>query len=138
MTFFSAVAICFSKYVTFSGRARRAEYWWWALFVFIGGVVFGGADVIFFGVPEIAGPTTVLFDLITFLPGLSVWVRRLHDTDRSGWWTLLILIPLIGWLILLIWTLSKGTDGSNRFGADPITGAETVLRDSAIPPVRRG
>jgi uncharacterized membrane protein YhaH (DUF805 family) len=68
MTFIDAVKICFQKYVTFSGRARRAEYWWWSLFIIIGNLVFGGVDTVFFGVPEITGPTAGLFSLATFLP----------------------------------------------------------------------
>lgn len=139
MNFITAVKTCFQKYVTFEGRARRAEYWWWVLFTIIASMILGGFDTIFFGVPEITGPTSGLFSLLTFLPGLSVWIRRLHDTDRSGWWALLIIIPLIGWLILLIWAIQKGTDGGNRFGPDPITGAEShvLLSDSGIPSVSR-
>jgi Protein of unknown function (DUF805) len=57
---------------------------------------------------------------ITLLPGIAVSIRRLHDLDRTGWWILLALIPLIGWIILLIWYISKGTDGPNRFGPDPL------------------
>ncbi|MBW6417868.1 DUF805 domain-containing protein [Celeribacter sp. PS-C1] len=125
MNFITAVKTCFSKYVTFQGRARRAEYWWWTLFVLIGNAIFGGADTIFFGVPDpdtsSVGVLAGLFSLAVFLPGLSVWVRRLHDINRSGWWAFLILIPIIGWVIMLVWALTKGTEGANRFGPDPIT-----------------
>ncbi|PTQ73483.1 DUF805 domain-containing protein [Celeribacter persicus] len=139
MTFIDAITTCFQKYVTFSGRARRAEYWWWSLFIILGSMIFGGVDTVFFGVPEITGPTAGIFSLVTFLPGLSVWIRRLHDVDRSGWWVLLILIPVIGWLVLLYWAVTRGTTGANRFGPDPITGEGTPLsyENSAIPPVTR-
>ncbi|MBU0644130.1 MAG: DUF805 domain-containing protein [Alphaproteobacteria bacterium] len=140
MTFLTAIKTCFSKYITLQGRARRAEYWWWVLFTIIAGIILGGVDMIFFGVPELTGPTSGLFSLATLLPGLAVWVRRLHDVNRSGWWVFLILIPLIGWLVLVIWAVTKGTSGPNRFGPDPITGEEAPLSytDSAIPPVNRG
>lgn len=146
MNFITAVKTCFSKYVVFQGRARRAEYWWWTLFVLMGSFLLGGVEMVFFGVPEIGGsadvasPLAGIFSLATFLPGISVWVRRLHDVNRSGWWMLLIIIPLFGWLILLYWALSKGDTGPNRFGPDPITGAGDPLNysQSATPPVNRG
>jgi uncharacterized membrane protein YhaH (DUF805 family) len=74
--------------------------------------------------------TNGLFGLVTFIPTVSVAIRRLHDSDRTGWWYLLIFVPLIGWIILLIWYVTKGTDGPNRFGPDPLT---TLV----IPPVPR-
>ena len=113
MGFAEAVKQGFSNYVNFSDRACRSEYWYWTLFVLIG---------------EIATPMidrsiglhmfSPIFVLATFLPSLSVGVRRLHDLDRSGWWILLGLIPLVGVIILIIWFCTKGTDGPNRFGAD--------------------
>ena len=74
--------------------------------------------------------TNGLFGLVTFIPTVSVAIRRLHDSDRTGWWYLLIFVPLIGWIILLIWYVTKGTDGPNRFGPDPLT---TLV----IPPAPR-
>jgi uncharacterized membrane protein YhaH (DUF805 family) len=64
-----------------------------------------------------------LFGLATFLPGLAVAVRRLHDIDRTGWWILLALIPLVGAIVLIIWYCTKGTDGPNRFGPNPLPAA---------------
>ncbi len=82
-----------------------------------------------------------IFGLIMFLPSISVAVRRLHDTDRSGWWWWLWLIPLIGWIILIIWYATVGTDGPNRFGPDPLEGAsggdEEFAHRSSIPSVAR-
>ncbi len=64
-------------------------------------------------------PVSGAFTLAVFLPSLAVSVRRLHDIDRSGWWTLLILIPLVGYIVLLVFFVKIGTDGPNRFGTDP-------------------
>ena len=115
MTFGTSIATCFSKYVNFQGRASRSEFWWFALFVFlvyfIAIIIDGAIDQSI--VQPIAG-------LALFLPSLSVQVRRLHDTDKSGWWSLLGIIPLIGSIILLIMCAFKGTPGTNRFGEDPL------------------
>jgi uncharacterized membrane protein YhaH (DUF805 family) len=114
MGFDDAVKLGFSNYVNFSGRACRSEYWYWVLFGFIGGAACEGFDVRFGTSPFIA----YIFFMATFLPLVSVGIRRLHDLDRSGWWYLLFLIPLVGWIILIFWFCTKGTDGPNRFGAD--------------------
>jgi uncharacterized membrane protein YhaH (DUF805 family) len=67
--------------------------------------------------------------LTNLLPGISVTVRRLHDTDRSGWWYWIGLIPLVGAILLLIWFCTRGTDGANRFGPDPLSGVADSPRD---------
>lgn len=134
MNMIQAVKAVFSKYATFSGRARRAEYWWFLLFVFVAIFVLAYIDsaVLGFGTAETSvgdgsvsfsadgGPLTAVFLLATLLPGIAVTVRRLHDTDRRGWWILIGVIPLIGTLVLLWFYASKGTAGSNRFGEDPL------------------
>ncbi len=130
MSFTEAIKTCFSKYVTFSGRARRSEFWWWALFIIVATIVLTILDISLFGSTtsgpgEISGSTSFapfswIFMLLTFLPGLSVMVRRLHDTDRSGWWYWIALIPLIGFIVLIVWFANVGTKGDNRFGADPL------------------
>ena len=115
-TFGGSISMCFSKYVDFQGRAPRAEYWWFALFTVLVNVVFSilarvlGSEAI-----ELLGG---LVSIALFLPTLAVGVRRLHDTDRSGWWLLLELVPLVGWIFLLVWFCSRGTRGDNRFGAE--------------------
>lgn len=120
MTFGEAIRACLSQYVTFSGRARRSEFWYFALFTFLTGSALSLVDSATFGTgPEDAQVFSSLFSLAIFLPTLSVAVRRLHDLDRSGWWWWLWLLPIIGWIILLIWNASKGTDGANQYGADP-------------------
>lgn len=143
MTFMQAVSVCFSKYVTFSGRARRAEYWWWSLFVIIASIALGIVDGAIFGMSmENVGPLGALFSLGTLLPGIAVSVRRLHDLDRTGWWLLIAFLPIIGWIVLLVFFVTKGTSGANRFGPDPLGGEDDGSAEgfasSSIPPVDRG
>ncbi len=123
MNFNAAVATCFRKYAVFSGRAPRAEYWWFTLFLLLAGFALGLADALFFLTPaDQTGPLNTIFTLATLLPSLAVGARRLHDVDRTGWWLLLWLVPVLGWLILLWWTVQPGTRGPNRFGPDPLGG----------------
>lgn len=130
MGFQEAVRTCFGKYVTFEGRARRSELWWFALFILLGNIVFGLLDALLFGAMAGGGefsPLGSLFSLAVFLPSIAVGVRRLHDLDRSGWWYLLVLIPLIGMLVLLFFFVQRGTAGPNRFGADPLAGEAVAV-----------
>ena len=124
MSFQETIAKCFSNYVTFSGRAPRSEFWWFMLFILLGNIVFAILDSILFGRAadgQQIGILGGLFGLAVFLPSISVGVRRLHDVDRSGWWYLLILVPLIGTLILIVaFFIHRGTTGPNRFGEDPL------------------
>lgn len=117
MNFVDSIKLGFSNYVNFTGRACRSEYWYWALFVLIGFIVAEIIDAVI-GVAVFY----TLFALAVLLPNIAIGVRRLHDLDRSGWWLLLGLIPLIGAIILLVWFCSKGTDGPNRFGEDRLAG----------------
>jgi uncharacterized membrane protein YhaH (DUF805 family) len=114
MGFDDAIKLGFANYVNFSDRACRSEYWYWVLFVIISQFASGVIDSWIVGAFVLE---RIVF-LATILPTLSVGVRRLHDLDRSGWWWLLDLVPLVGWIILLIWFCTKGTDGPNRFGGD--------------------
>ena len=103
------------KYVTFSGRARRTEYWMFTLFNLI-------AAVILMAIDGALGSAPILYSiymLAVLLPSLAVTIRRLHDTDRSGWWLLLVLIPLVGPIAMLVFMCLEGTRDENRFGADP-------------------
>ena|SRR5262249_2262213 len=117
MGFGEAIQTGFSKYVNFSDRAIRSEYWFWGLFVFICACVTQVIDLLI-GFPI----TYLIFVLATLVPNFAVSVRRLHDLDRTGWWLLLFLIPLIGAIILLVWFCMRGTVGANRFGDDPLVG----------------
>jgi uncharacterized membrane protein YhaH (DUF805 family) len=115
MGFGQAISAGFSNYVNFRDRASRSEYWFWILFIIIADVVAGIIDAVL-GIQLVTG----IFGLVTLLPNIAIAIRRLHDLDRTGWWILLGFIPIIGWIILLIWYVTKGTDGPNRFGPDPL------------------
>ncbi len=114
------------KYAVFSGRARRKEYWMFFLINLIISIGFGIIDAMLgtFNAETGAGLFETLYSLAVLVPGIAVTVRRLHDTDRSGWWLLIALIPLIGWAVLLVFMLLDGTPGPNRFGPDPKTEPE--------------
>jgi uncharacterized membrane protein YhaH (DUF805 family) len=116
-TFSNAIAISLRKYVDFSGRAPRAEYWWFVLFSVLLQVAIGVLERIP-GIGFIFGIVAILASLALLLPSIAVGVRRLHDIDRSGWWALLSLIPVVGWIIVLIWVCTRGTGGPNRFGPE--------------------
>jgi uncharacterized membrane protein YhaH (DUF805 family) len=102
MNFGQAISTCFSKYATFSGRASRPEFWWFALFQFLVSLVAS-----FFG-DIVSG----LVSLALLLPALAVGARRLHDIGKSGWWQLL-LFTLIGVLLLIYWWVQPTAEGSN-------------------------
>lgn len=120
-TFVNSIAICFNRYFQFGGRAPRAEYWYFTLFATLVGFGAGFADGVWFG-PQIRVFGSIV-NVALFIPSLAVWTRRVHDLDRTGWWWLLAFLPVIGWLILLIWACSPGTRGPNRYGADPLRGS---------------
>ena len=135
---FEAIGLGFRQYGVFHGRATRAEYWWWALFIFIGIMVLSVLEAIV-GV----GFLVILFEVATLLPSLAVTARRLHDIDRTGWWQLGcmvgvspavlvaetnpsavvaivaigIFLATVGWW--LVWMVRQGESGRNRFGPDP-------------------
>jgi uncharacterized membrane protein YhaH (DUF805 family) len=98
MTFIDAIGVCFKKYADFNGCASRSEFWWWFLFTLIVTLVFRLVSY------HLAG----VFSLVTLLPSIAVGVRRLHDTNRSGWWELLYFIPVIGWIILIVFWVEPG------------------------------
>jgi uncharacterized membrane protein YhaH (DUF805 family) len=112
------------RYADFNGRARRSEYWLFWLFTLILELVVSVIIGITGGDPMSMnlGLGGILFCIIVlglFVPSLAVLFRRLHDTDRSAWWILIACLPLIGALVLLVFTLLDGTPGPNRFGPDP-------------------
>ncbi|HEX9808102.1 MAG TPA: DUF805 domain-containing protein [Alphaproteobacteria bacterium] len=150
MGFIEAVEACFRRYFQFSGRSRRAEYWYWTLFILLCSLAFAALDYSLFATYQ-WGPVYSLFTLATIVPGVAVAVRRLHDIGRSGWWLLLMFAPLLGaiatgvaavslrapemWplmtalgvaqlvgiVILVVWALRRGEPAPNRFGPDPLT-----------------
>ena len=131
MNFQQAVQSGFSNYAKFRGRAARSEFWWFQLFIVLGGIVAAVLDLLANSNVLGGEPLAMLFYLATIIPGLAVSVRRLHDTDSSGWWLLLGLIPLIGMIVLIVWWCLKGSKGYNRFGADPLQPALTRLAASS-------
>lgn len=140
MGFGEAVSTCFRKYATFQGRARRSEFWFFYLFMFIVNGILGTI----LAVAIMTGPTreeivngvkqtvpngfsafgmimliiAIAWTLATVLPLLGVQVRRLHDADHSGWWWWINLV-CFGWIVLLVFWVTEGTRGANRFGPDP-------------------
>jgi uncharacterized membrane protein YhaH (DUF805 family) len=106
---------CFKQYADFNGRARRKEFWMFFLF-----------NAIFIGVANILdyvlgtfGVFYFLYALAVFIPGLAVSIRRLHDLGKSGWWLLIVLVPLIGSIWLLVLWVTEGTPGDNQYGQNP-------------------
>ena len=106
---------CWKKYAEFSGRARRQEYWMFFLFNILASIALGVVDRILGTSGSLGG----LYSLAVLIPSLAVAARRLHDTDRSGWWQLIALIPLIGFIVLLVFLCSDSKPGENRFGPNP-------------------
>ncbi|MCC0090486.1 DUF805 domain-containing protein [Aeromonas veronii] len=104
------------QYAVFSGRARRTEYWMFVLCNVIVMLLLGMVDKLIGGDKELISS---IYSLAVLLPSLAVAARRLHDTDRSAWWLLLGLIPIIGTLVLIYFMVCNGQQGPNRFGDDP-------------------
>lgn len=102
------------KYAVFNGRARRKEYWMFTLFSVIVSIVLAIVDGLI-GTQALE----LIYGLATLLPTLGVTVRRLHDTDRTGWWILIGLIPLVGLIVMLVFLATEGTSGQNKHGANP-------------------
>lgn len=152
-----AVGICYVRMLNFSGRARRAEYWWFTLFQIL--ALFGGAaaygywiamrvqsDPAFAQIMQSAGGAEAYFDaqvdqyavpfvvgcaVLSWIPSLSVAIRRLHDADRSGWWYLINVVPLIGPIWFLVLMCLPGTNDKNTYGGDPV--ANRAPKEPAHP-----
>lgn len=134
MTFLEAIKTGLSKYVVWKGRASRSEFWFFMLFALLAAIVASFIDSILGTTMTTVNPMTgleqsagygyvyMLVALGLFLPNLSVMVRRLHDTNRSGWWYWIVLIPIVGWILLIVWFATKGTTGDNEYGPDPLGG----------------
>lgn len=93
MTFTDSIRTCYTKYADFTGRASRPEFWWFVLFNFVAGLALS----------VVSDKVSAAFSLATLLPNFAVTTRRLHDTDRSGWLQLLFLIPIVGWILVIVW-----------------------------------
>ncbi|MEU5418143.1 DUF805 domain-containing protein [Streptomyces sp. NPDC001407] len=103
------------KYAVFTGRAGRAEFWMFTLFSVLISLALAVIDTAL-GTKPLLG---VLYSLAVLLPSLAVGVRRLHDTNRTGWWILIALVPIIGGIILLVFLALPGTPGDNSYGPRP-------------------
>lgn len=114
MSFSESIRTCLNKYATFSGRARRSEYWWFTLFTALVGLATWLTDYAL-GTSFINLATS----LALLLPGIAVLVRRLHDTGRSAWWLLLYLVPIAGPIAILVFSVFDSTRGPNAYGPSP-------------------
>jgi uncharacterized membrane protein YhaH (DUF805 family) len=115
--FVGAIKKGFRGYVVWNARSTRSEYWWWALFTIIVSIVASIIDSLLFSTNPMTsvGPISLIASLALFLPGLSVWIRRLHDTDRTGWWAWIILVPIAGVIVDLIFMLLPSKMGPTRW-----------------------
>jgi uncharacterized membrane protein YhaH (DUF805 family) len=104
MNFVDAIKICCVKYADFRGCATRPEFWWWTLFTVIASL----------SLQVVSTQLSAGFTIATLLPSIAVGARRLHETDRSGWWQLLYFVPVIGWIVLIIFWAEAGK--MNRYG----------------------
>ena len=117
MGFQEAISSGFDHYTKFDGRASRPAFWWWVLFSILVGVA---ASII--GAAIGFRALLYIVDLALLLPNLSVGIRRLHDTNRSGWWILIGIVPIIGFIVLLIFYLQDSDAGDNQYGPNPAGG----------------
>lgn len=138
MSMMQAVGSAFRHYAVFRGRARRSEYWKFMLFNVLFSVVFvvlsdtlfaNGSEQTRMSIVGVAG----LYMLIAMLPALAVMVRRLHDTGRTGWLVLAMLIPVVGAIMVFIWLVTPGDPGENAYGPDPKAVNEPVRKAAAAP-----
>lgn len=131
MSFPDAVRSALTQYATFSGRARRSEYWFFYLAVTIAMIVASVLD-------QALGLNYVLYGVVALallLPNLATAARRLHDTNRSGWWLLIGLVPLVGAIVLLVFLVQDSTPGVNQYGPSPKYASQEAVDASAAPAV---
>lgn len=116
----------FKKYAVFSGRAGRQEYWYFTLFNILVALLLRVMDQITGNLDYETGLglLSTFYSLVVLIPATAVLVRRLHDTDRSAWWLLIVLVPLIGELVLLVFTILDSQPGNNQYGANPKDNAD--------------
>jgi uncharacterized membrane protein YhaH (DUF805 family) len=131
MSFPDAVRSALTQYATFSGRARRSEYWFFYLAVAVAYFVASFVD-------QALGLNYVLYGVVVlalFLPTLAVGARRLHDTNRSGWWLLIGLVPLVGAIVLIVFFVQDSHQGVNQYGPSPKYASDEAVEASAAPAV---
>ncbi|MEL7106927.1 MAG: DUF805 domain-containing protein [Pseudomonadota bacterium] len=132
MSFTQALQSAFERYFDTSGRASRTEQASFVLFALGGAVAFALLDGIIFGASLGLPPLTVIFVVVTCVPFFTAMFRRLHDTNRSGWWLLLAFVPVLGWLALLYFFAQMGTEGDNAYGPAPL-GSDAKADFGATP-----
>jgi uncharacterized membrane protein YhaH (DUF805 family) len=126
------------NYASFSGRSTRSQYWLFTLFFFI--AMFVGAvldEMAGTSLPDGGGPITVIIIAAHLLPYFAVFVRRMHDIDRSGWWLLVGVVPLVGFIAHIVFLCTASTPGTNRFGPPVGTAAETAAGANTAAPARQ-
>jgi len=131
MSFGEAISDGFSKYATFSGRSSRSAYWWWTLFYVL---IIIGASILDAVIK--APVVTSLAWLAFIIPNIAVLVRRLHDTDHSGWWVLIGLIPLVGAIVLIVFACTD-SGSPNKYGDGPDGGGQMTATSplgQTLPP----
>lgn len=112
----------YKNYANFSGRDTRQQFWMFYLFYVIASIILNVID----SVIDTGGLLAGIFSLASFLPAISITTRRLHDIGKSGWWQLIVLIPLIGLIVLIVFMVKEGVVGDNQFGNDPRNGEINV------------
>lgn len=113
MNFGKAIATCMGKYGTFSGRASRSEYWWFYLFTIL---MSWGATIVDGAVASSGDPMVeIVVTLVFFVPIIAAGCRRLHDMGKSGWWQLLWFIPIIGWILLIVWLATNTKPEGDKY-----------------------
>lgn len=114
----------FKPYINFEGRSRRKDFWYFVLINLIISIALGMID----GKSNLISN---LYSLAVFLPSLGLGVRRLHDTSRSGWWVLINLIPIVGWIVFIVFAATDSTPGTNKYGPNP-KGVNTAAPSAPI------
>lgn len=107
------------RYAVFEGRAHRTEFW---MFVLVNLIISFALSILDYAIGtdgEYGGLLSGLYGLAVLVPSLAVGARRLHDIGRSGWWQLLLLIPLVGLIVLIVWWARRSEPAPNRWGANP-------------------
>jgi len=126
MRFAEAIKSFWTKYATFKGRSRRSDYWWIQLFLVLTNLAVAAIDLALmngdverFIANGGGGIVSLVWILVTIVPALAVLVRRLHDSGKSGWWVLIGFVPLVGAIVLLVFTVLDSDRGENKHGASP-------------------
>lgn len=123
--------MAFKNFAKFEGRSSRSEYWYFALFNFLISIAL--AMLPFFAGKMFAG-VSGLYGLLVFIPTIALSIRRLHDTNRSGWWFLINFLPFIGWIIFIIFAIQASDAGDNQYGPNPQGAVSPQPETVSTPP----